>query len=201
MKEELYSLLTDFYELTMIQGYFFHIPDECGVYEMFYRTKPFSGGYAVFAGLEPFLYTLKNIRFSEPDIDYLRSRGIFKDEFLKYLKTFRFKGDIYSVKEGTFVFPDEPLVRVHGTLMEVQFLESMLLNYINFQTLIATKASRISIAAGENPILEFGLRRAHGPDGSLSASRASYIGGASSTSNTLAGRIYSIPVSGTMAHS
>ena len=201
MKSGHLSLMTDFYELTMMQGYFYNAPEERGVYEMFYRSRPFNGGYAVFAGLYPFLEALQDISFSAEDIKYLESPGIFKTEFLDYLKGFRFSGDIYALKEGTFVFPDEPLVRVHGTLMEIQFIESMLLNFTNYQTLIATKASRITGAAGEAPVLEFGLRRAQGTDGALSASRAAYIGGAASTSNTLAGKLYSIPVSGTMAHS
>ncbi len=195
------SLLTDFYELTMMQGYFFNCPGDQGVFEMFFRRQPFQGGYTVFAGLGPFLEALAGLRFTEDDIAYLDSQGTFKREFLDYLSGFRFGGDVYSVPEGTVVFPNEPLLRVRGILMEAQMVESMLLNFINFQSLIATKTARIVSIAGERPVMEFGLRRAQGTDGALAAARAAFIGGASSTSNTLAGKTYGIPVSGTMAHS
>jgi nicotinate phosphoribosyltransferase len=195
------SLLTDFYELTMMQGYFLACPEDEGVFEMFFRRQPFEGGYTVFAGLGSFLEALDNMRFTEEELRYLESLNIFKKEFLEYLKGFTFHGNIYSVPEGTVVFPNEPLLRVHGKLMEVQFIESIVLNYINFQSLIATKTARIVSVAGEAPVLEFGLRRAQGINGALMSSRAAYIGGASATSNTLAGATYEIPVSGTMAHS
>lgn len=196
-----YSLLTDFYELTMMQGYFFNCPEDHGVFEMFFRRQPFTGGYTVFAGLGPLLEALSNLKFTEDDISYLESRGVFKREFLDHLLHFRFEGEIASVPEGTVVFPNEPLLRVQGNLMEAQMIESIVLNFINFQSLIATKTARIASIAGERPVMEFGLRRAQGTDGALAAARAAFIGGASSTSNTLAGKIYGIPVSGTMAHS
>ncbi len=195
------SLLTDFYELTMMQGYFFNCPDDRGVFEMFFRRQPFQGGYTVFAGLGPLLEAIVGLRFTEEEIAYLDSRGVFKKEFLDYLAGFRFRGDIHGVPEGTVVFPNEPLLRVRGNLMEAQMIESVVLNCVNFQSLIATKTARIVSVAGEKPVMEFGLRRAQGTDGALAAARAAFIGGASSTSNTLAGKMYGIPVSGTMAHS
>jgi nicotinate phosphoribosyltransferase len=195
------SLLTDFYELTMMQGYFFNCPGDQGVFEMFFRRQPFQGGYTVFAGLGPLLEALAGLHFTDEEIAYLDSQVIFKREFLDYLAGFRFRGDVFSVPEGTVVFPNEPLLRVRGNLMEAQLVESILLNFINFQSLIATKTARIVSIAGNRPVMEFGLRRAQGTDGALSAARAAFIGGASSTSNTLAGKTYGIPVSGTMAHS
>ncbi|MBN2401639.1 MAG: nicotinate phosphoribosyltransferase [Spirochaetes bacterium] len=201
MKYNNLALLTDFYELTMMQGYFFKFPDEEGVFEMFFRHQPFNGGYSVFAGLDPLLDAIEKLKFSNDDLRYLESQKIFKKEFIGYLAGFSFRGDIYSVREGTVVFPNEPLVRVTGNLMEAQLIESIVLNFINFQSLIATKTARIADIAGDKPVLEFGLRRAQGIDGGISASRAAYIGGADSTSNSLAGRLFNIPVSGTMAHS
>ncbi len=201
IKPENLSLLTDLYELTMMQGYFFHSPRSRGVFDMFYRYQPFNGGYVIMAGLAPLLDVLEDFRFGNEELKYLESRGIFREEFLDYLSKFRFGGDVYSVKEGTVIFPKEPVLRVHGSIMEAQIVESLVLNFINFQSLIATKASRVTDAAGGGPVMEFGLRRAQGIDGALSASRAAYIGGTSATSNLLAGRIYDIPVAGTMAHS
>ncbi len=195
------SLLTDFYELTMMQGYFFQCPEEQAVFEVFFRSQPFSGGYTIFAGLEPLLHEIENLSFDSESIDYLASRKIFRDEFLHYLAGFRFRGTIYSMEEGNIVFPGEPLLRIHGSLMETQLLESMVLNFINFQSLIATKTCRIVLSAKNTPVLEFGLRRAQGVNGAISATRAAYIGGAASTSNTLAAKQFSIPTSGTMAHS
>ena len=201
MKCNYSALLTDFYELTMMQGFFSQNPDRLSVFDMFFRRQPFGGGYAVFAGLEPMLNAIENFTFSADDIGYLKSLNCFSKEFLDYLSNFRFKGEIYAVKEGTVVFPNEPLVRVKGTLLEAQLIEPILLNFVNFQTSIATKSARICRAAGASAVMEFGLRRAQGPDGAMSAARASYIGGAGATSNVLAGKIYDIPVSGTMAHS
>jgi len=155
----------------------------------------------VFAGLETFLKKLKAFSFSTDDISYLKGLGIFEEEFLVYLKNFRFRGSIFAMEEGTIVFPNEPLIRVDGGLIECQIIEGMLLNTINFQSLIATKAARVALASGKKSIMEFGLRRAQGPDGALSASRAAYIGGSSGTSNVLAGKEFGIPVLGTMAHS
>ncbi len=177
IKPENLSLLTDLYELTMMQGYFFHSPRSRGVFDMFYRYQPFNGGYVVMAGLSPLLDALEGIRFGRGELEYLESQGIFKKEFLDYLSAFRFQGDVYSVREGTVVFPKEPVLRVQGSIMEAQLVESLVLNFINFQSLIATKASRVTDTAGSDPVMEFGLRRAQGINGALSASRAAYIGG------------------------
>jgi nicotinate phosphoribosyltransferase len=168
---------------------------------MFFRRQPFNGGFSVFAGLEDLLSVLENLHFSEEDIAYLESLGMFRQDFLDFLREFRFHGDIYAVDEGTAVFPHEPLIRVHATLMEAQLIESVLLNVVNFQTLIATKTARIYLAANHGKVAEFGLRRAQGIDGAVSASRAAYIGGAAATSNVYAGKRFNIPVTGTMAHS
>lgn len=195
------ALTTDFYELTMMQGYFSKQLNPQVVFDMFYRTNPFEGGYVVFAGLNDLIDKLENFSFSEEDIEYLRSLGKFTEPFLSYLQSYRFSGDLYAVTEGNIVFPGEPLVRIHTNLIEAQLIEGLLLNTLNFQSLIATKASRMALACKRGALMEFGLRRAQGEDGALSASRAAYIGGFKVTSNTLAGRLYNIPVSGTMAHS
>jgi len=195
------ALLTDLYELTMIQGYLHYDYNPGVVFDMFFRRQPFNGGFTIFAGLEDLLKGLKSLSFSKDDLEYLAGLKIFSRPFLDYLADFRFKGDIYSVDEGFPVFPDEPLIRVHASLMEAQLIESYLLNVINFQSLIATKTARIYLASGKGTILEFGLRRAQGLDGAVSASRAAFIGGAAATSNTLAGKMFGIPVKGTMAHS
>ena len=196
-----YGLLTDFYELTMMQGYYLNGHNPPSVFEMFFRKHPFGGGFTIAAGLETLLRSLESIRFTGDDISYLDTTGLFREEFLEYLSTLSFTGDVYAVEEGEIVFPCEPLVRVHAPLIEAQWVESIVLNTINFQTLIATKTARICRAAGDREVIDFGLRRSHGPDGALTASRAAYIGGVSGTSNTLAGKIYAIPVRGTMAHS
>ena len=195
------ALLTDLYELTMVQGYHHYGLNPQVVFDMFFRRQPFQGGFSLFAGLQDLLDTLEGLRFSSQDIEYLRGLGTFNDSFLSFLADFRFSGDLYAVAEGTVVFPQEPLVRVHSSLIEAQLIESLLLNIVNFQTLIATKAARIYLASNKGKVLEFGLRRAQGVDGAMSASRAAFIGGAAATSNTLAGKKYGIPVSGTMAHS
>jgi len=194
-------LFTDFYSLTMAQGYWKRNLDEKAVFEMFFRHQPFDGGYAIFAGLETLIERLKDFSFSDNDISYLKGLGVFESEFTDFLKTFRFKGSLWAMDEGTIIFPHEPLIRVEGSLIECQIIEGLILNIINFQSLIATKACRIWLASGKGSVFEFGLRRAQGPDGAVSASRASYIGGASGTSNTLAGKVFGIPVMGTMAHS
>ncbi len=168
---------------------------------MFFRTNPFNGGYALFAGLDSILEKLENFNFDESDIEYLRTLNKFDDDFLEYLSTYKFCGDIYAFDEGQVAFAGEPLMRVHTSLIEAQLIEGLLLNTVNFQTLIATKASRMRYASKGGEIMEFGLRRAQGEDGALSAARASYIGGTSVTSNTLAGKKFGIPVAGTMAHS
>ena len=195
------ALFTDFYSLTMAQGYWKKEMDKRAVFEMFFRRQPFGGGFSVFAGLGTLLEKLQSFVFSPDDISYLKELGIFEDAFLDYLKDFSFSGSLWAMDEGTIVFPNEPLIRVEGGLVECQIIEGMLLNIINFQTLIATKTARVWLASGRGSVMEFGLRRAQGPDGALSASRAAYIGGASGTSNVLAGKQFKIPVLGTMAHS
>ncbi len=195
-----WGLYTDLYELTMAQGYYCDgRKDDRAVFNYFFRTNPFDGGFTVFAGLQDFLEMLKQFTFDSSDINYLDSCG-FKSGFLDYLKGFRFQGDIQSVDEGEIVFPNVPVLQVEGDIIEAQLIESLLLNILNFESLIATKAFRVKLAAGEKAFSDFGLRRAQGL-GSLQAARASFIGGASSTSNVMAGKIYGIPVSGTQAHS
>jgi len=195
------ALLTDFYELTMMQGYFLKRYNPHTVFELFFRRAPFGGGFAVFAGLQPLLEAIAALRFSPEDLAFLEAQGSFRREFLDYLEGFRFTGTVYAMKEGTIAFPNEPLLRVHAPLIEAQLIESLALCIVNFQTLIATKAARIWLASEEGTVLEFGLRRAHGINGALAASRAAFIGGASATSNALAGKAFDIPVKGTMAHS
>jgi len=195
------ALLTDFYELTMMQGYFLQGHNPQAVFEMFFRRAPFDGGFSVFAGSETLLKSIVDFCFDAEDLDYLSKQKVFRKEFLDYLADFQFRGEIHAMEEGTLVFPNEPLIRVQAPLIEAQLLESLLLNIINFQTLIATKAARIYLASEEGEILEFGMRRAHGVNGALGATRAAFIGGACGTSNTMAGKIFDIPVKGTMAHS
>ncbi|MDR1586035.1 MAG: nicotinate phosphoribosyltransferase [Treponema sp.] len=195
------ALFNDFYSLTMAQGYWKKNMNQSAVFEMFFRKNPFGGGYAIFAGLGTLLDRLRSFSFSETDIAYLKGLGFFEEAFIEYLRNFRFTGALWAMDEGTVVFPQEPLIRVRGGLIECQIIEGMLLNTINFQSLIATKTCRVWLASGKGSIMEFGLRRAQGPDGAMSAARASYIGGASGTSNTLAGKVFDIPVLGTMAHS
>ncbi|MBN2280423.1 MAG: nicotinate phosphoribosyltransferase [Candidatus Marinimicrobia bacterium] len=195
------ELLTDFYELTMAQGYFYNCPDKEVVFDYFVRKNPFQGGYMVFAGLAPLLQLLEKFQFSEKSIEYLKNQGIFGDEFLDFLANLHFDCDVFSIKEGDIFFPNEPAIIVKGNIIQAQLIETIVLNVLNFQSLIATKTSRIIEAAKGRGVLEFGLRRAQGIDGSLSGTRASIIGGCVATSNTLAGSLYHIPVSGTMAHS
>lgn len=196
------ALLTDFYELTMLAGYMKEGRSrQRAVFEYNFRQLPRHTGFCICAGLEDFLTDLTNIRFDEEAIGWLRSRRAFDESFLEALKDFQFTGDVWAVPEGTPVFPNEPIIRVDGSIGEAQLVETLLLNRLNYQTLIATKAARVCFAAEGEPVLDFGLRRAQGPDGGLSGSRASYIGGCTGTSNVLAGKMYDIPVSGTMAHS
>ncbi len=196
------ALLTDLYQLTMLAGYLeegMHI--EPAVFDLFFRESPFHGSYAVFAGLEPALRYLENLHFTGKDIAYLQRLGIFRPAFLDFLAEFRFRGKVTAPLEGTVVFANEPLLTIEGTLAEAQFVETALLNIINFQTLVATKAARLTAVAGEGAVVDFGLRRAQGPDGALSVARAACIGGVASTSNVLAGRTFGLPVKGTHAHS
>jgi nicotinate phosphoribosyltransferase len=195
------ALLADFYSFTMAQGYWKKQMNQKAVFEMFYRSQPFDGGFSIFAGLGPLLENLESLRFTSDDIAYLESLGLFEKSFLDYLKDFRFTGSLWAIDEGSVIFPQEPLIRISGGLIECQLIEAMLLNIINFQSLIATKSARVWLATGKGSVMEFGLRRAQGPDGALAASRAAYIGGASGTSNVLAGKVFGIPVLGTMAHS
>jgi nicotinate phosphoribosyltransferase len=191
---------TDHYQLTMSQVYFLKgQKDNQAVFDYFFRKLPFDGGYAVFAGLEDLLNVLEILTFDKQDLDFLKGKG-FHPEFIKYLKKFRFTGNIYTSREGEIVFPTSPILQVEANIIEAQIIETILLNILNFQTLIATKASRMRQAAGERKLIDFGLRRAQGPGGYY-ASRAAFIGGFDATSNVLAGRDYGIPVLGTMAHS
>jgi nicotinate phosphoribosyltransferase len=191
---------TDKYQLTMSQVYFLKgQKDTKAIFDYFFRKLPFNGGYAIFAGLEDFLLALDNLQFDEKDLVYLKELGYHPD-FIKYLEKFRFSGNVYSSVEGDLVFPVRPVIQIEANLIEAQIIETLLLNILNFQTLIATKASRMRQAAGDRFLIDFGLRRAQGPGGYY-ASRAAVIGGFDSTSNVRAGRDYNIPVSGTMAHS
>ncbi|NLM01577.1 MAG: nicotinate phosphoribosyltransferase [Treponema sp.] len=185
----------------MAQGYWKNKMDEQVVFDMFFRRQPFDGGFSVFAGLDTLLDVISIFKFSDSDIEYLRGIKIFEEDFLSYLKDFKFSGDLYAMDEGSIVFPNEPLIRIHANLIEAQIIEGLVLNHINFQSLIATKTARVWMASKKGAIMEFGLRRAQGPDGAMSASRAAFIGGAAGTSNTLAGKVFGIPVMGTMAHS
>lgn len=196
------TLLTDLYELTMMQGYF-----ETGsyqkqvVFDLYYRKNPSGNGYAITAGLAQAIDYINGLRFYEDDLDYLKSLGLFMDDFLDYLRGFRFTGEIYGIEEGTVVFPNEPLLRVKASIIEAQLIETALLNIINHQSLIATKASRVVWAAQGDSVLEFGLRRAQGPDAGVLGARAAIIGGCNATSNVLTGKLYDVPVKGTHAHS
>jgi nicotinate phosphoribosyltransferase len=202
------ALATDLYQLTMAQGYYCAgLTERQAVFHMFYRSPPFGGRYVVAAGQNSFGDWLENHRFNSEDIAFLSSltgrdgRPLFQPDFLEYITTWKFRGSIEAVPEGTIMFPHEPIMRVRAPLLDAQLVETTLLTLINFQTLIATKASRVRLAAGGDEVLEFGLRRAHGLDGGLSASRAAYIGGVDATSNVLAAARFGIPVRGTHAHS
>ncbi|MBQ1871779.1 MAG: nicotinate phosphoribosyltransferase [Lachnospiraceae bacterium] len=195
------TLLTDLYELTMMQGYYKTKNDSRVVFDAFFRENPFKGGYSIMAGLEQVIDYVKNLRFDEEDIEYLRSLHIFEEDFLDYLKDFKFSGDIYAIPEGSIIFPREPLVKVIAPVMEAQLLETALLNIVNHQCLVATKASRVCDAAEGDGVMEFGLRRAQGPDAGTYGARAAVIGGCNGTSNVLAGKLFNIPVKGTHAHS
>lgn len=195
------TLLTDLYELTMMQGYFETQENETVIFDAFFRQNPNQNGYSVMAGLDQVIDYIKNLNFSYEDVEYLRSLGIFSEDFLHYLSGFHFSGDIYAIPEGTVVFPKEPLIKVIAPIMEAQLVETAILNIINHQCLIATKTSRIVHAAQGDGIMEFGLRRAQGPDAGLYGARAAMIGGCIGTSNVLAGELFDVPVKGTHAHS
>lgn len=196
------TLLTDLYELTMMQGYFKEKDaNETVIFDAFYRSNPNNNGYAIAAGLQQVIEYIENLHFEKEDIDYLRTTGLFGEDFLEYLNHFKFTGDIYAIPEGTIIFPREPLVKVIAPIMEAQLVETAILNIINHQSLIATKTARVVYAANGDGVMEFGLRRAQGPDAGIYGARAAMIAGCVGTSNVLAGRMFNVPVKGTHAHS
>ena len=197
-----FTLMCDFYELTMANGYFAAgMKDKICYFDVFYRTVPDHGGFAIAAGLDIVIDYIKNLHFSEEEIEFLRKKNYFSEEFLEYLKTFKFTGDIYAMKEGTPVFPKEPIMIIKSNTIEAQFIETYVLSVINHSSLIATKANRIVRASEKHPISEFGARRAHGPLAATLGARAAFIGGCTGTSNVLTDYLYGVPSTGTMAHS
>lgn len=195
------TLLTDLYELTMMQGYFKTQKNETVIFDAFHRKNPNDGAYSISCGLEQVIEYINNLHFSNEDIDYLKSTNLFEPDFLEYLRNFKFTGDIYAIPEGTVIFPKEPLVKVVAPIMEAQLVETAILNIINHQSLIATKAARVVYAAKGDGIMEFGLRRAQGPDAGIYGARAAVIGGCIGTSNVLTGQMFDVPIKGTHAHS
>ncbi len=195
------GLFLDLYELMMTQACLEHKKNELVVFDYFVRNNPYKGGYMIFAGLNPLVQDIMSLHFSDDDIEYLQQTQMFSEQLLDYLRTFSFKGSIYAMPEGSVCFAGEPILRIQASLAEIHLIEGLLLNTLNMQTLIATKASRIANATQGKPFVELGLRRAQGNNGALVASRAAYIGGAEGTSNVLAGKTYGIPTVGTMAHS
>lgn len=201
-KDDSLTLHTDLYQINMMKTYWeTGVSEKKAIFEAYFRKLPFENGYAIFAGLERIVHFIEQLRFSKTDIEYLRGLGYYPEEFLTYLENFEFKGSIRSAVEGELVFANEPLVQVEGTLAECQLIETALLNIVNFQTLIATKASRVRMVSGDDPVLEFGTRRAQELDAAIWGTRAAYIGGCDATSNVRAGKMFGIPVSGTHAHS
>ena len=185
------TLLTDFYELTMMQGYFKHKDqNKTVIFDAFFRVNPFGGGYSIMCGVEQLVKYLDELHFSSQDIEYLRSLNTFDADFLDYLADFKFTGDVYCIPEGSLIFPREPLVKVVAPIMQAQLVETAILNIINHQSLIATKAARICHAANGAPVMEFGLRRAQGPDAGTYGARAAVIGGCCGTSNVLTGELF-----------
>ena len=196
------SLLTDLYQLTMLQGYFEEKQaNETVIFDMFFRNNPHSGGYSVCAGLQQVIEYIEGLHFADEDVSYLKTLNLFSDKFLSYLKDFKFTGDIYAIPEGSVIFPKEPIMKIVAPIMEAQLIETALLNIINHQSLIATKASRVVFAANGDTVLEFGLRRAQGPDAGIYGARAAMIAGCFATSNVLAGQMFDVPIRGTHAHS
>ena len=197
-----HTLLCDFYELTMANGYFeLGKGDEIAYFDVFFRTLPDGGGFAIAAGLSQVIDYIKNLKFTEEDIAFLREKGVFSERFLTYLKGFRFTGDIYAVPEGTPIFPGEPFMTVRAPSIEAQFIETYLLLALNHQSLIATKANRVVRAAQGRAVAEFGSRRAQGADGAILGARAAYIGGVNATACTITDKVFGVPATGTMAHS
>ncbi|MEW9078004.1 nicotinate phosphoribosyltransferase [Terrisporobacter glycolicus] len=196
------TLLTDLYQLTMLNGYYEkNIHEDIVVFDMFFRKNACNGGYTIICGIEQLVEYINNLHFSDDDLKYLKSLGLFSDKFLDFLKDFKFTGDIYAVEEGTIMFPKEPVITVKAPLYQAQLIETALLTIVNFQSLIATKASRVCYSAAGDPVFEFGLRRAQGPDAGTYGARAAVIGGCTGTANVLAGKMFDIPVIGTQAHS
>lgn len=196
------TMLTDFYEITMANGYFCtDMADNIACFDMFFRRIPDDGGYAIMAGLEQVIEYLENLEFTDEDIEYLRKQKMFSEDFLKYLSEFKFTCDVWAIPEGTPIFPGEPILTVRGPVMQAQFVETMILLIVNHQSLIATKASRIVRAAAGRPVMEFGTRRAHGTAAAVYGARAAYIGGCAGTACTISDRDFGIPALGTMAHS
>lgn len=197
-----YTMLTDFYEITMANGYFKEGKrDKIAYFDMYFRQAPDEAGFAIMAGVEQLIDYLKNLKFDENDIEYLRSKNMFDENFLDYLKNFKFCCDVWAIPEGTPIFPNEPIVTVRGPLVQAQFLETMILLTVNHQSLIATKSNRIVRAAGDIPVMEFGSRRAQGYDGAIYGARAAYIGGVAGTACTISDQLFGVPALGTMAHS
>ena len=201
MKRNL-TLLMDFYEITMSNGYWNNgMKDTIVYFDMFFRKVPDNGGFAIMAGLEQLIEYIENLKFDKEDIEFLREKGKFSEEFLEYLENFKFECDIWSVEEGTPIFPNEPIITVRGPIIQAQLIETMLLLTVNHQTLIATKANRIVRAAKHRPVMEFGSRRAQGYDGAVYGARAAYIGGCGATACTMTDKEFKVPATGTMAHS
>ena len=196
------SMVMDFYEMTMSNGFFSDKNHNARVaFDVFYRRNPDKAGFSIFAGLEQIIEYITNLHFNDDDIEYLKSQGLFSDEFLTYLKNFHFKGDIYAFREGTVMYPNEPVITVIAQLIDAQLIETAILLEINHQSLIATKTRRIVKAAKGRTVSDFGARRAHNMDAAVYGARAAYIGGAAATATVLAGKMFQIPVNGTMAHS
>ena len=195
------SLLTDLYELTMMQGYFREGKESIAIFDAFYRKNPCGNGYAIACGLDQIIQYIKDLRFSYESVEYLRSLGIFEEDFLQYLSGFHFTGDIYAIPEGTVMFPYEPVIKVVAPILQAQLIEPAILNMMNHQSLIATKAARVCRAADGDGVMEFGLRRAQGADAGTYGARAAVIAGCVGTSNVLAGKKFGVPVMGTHAHS
>ena len=202
MKTRNLTLMTDLYELTMMQGYFKNMDrNQTVIFDAFYRSNPMESGYAICAGLQQVMEYIENLHFDEDELSYLKGLGIFEDAFVEYLRNFRFSGSIYAIPEGSVMFPREPMIKVIAPIMEAQLVETAILNILNHQSLIATKTSRVCYAARGDGIMEFGLRRAQGPDAGIYGARAAMIGGCVGTSNVLAGQLFDVPVKGTHAHS